>query len=460
MLFGAYEVDDIAVRDGNDFMLGGAGNDTISGDPGADEIRGGLDNDTITAGLDADVDTVYGQDGDDTIDVADDPASKDLVYCGAGTDDAVVADGLDDVASDCETVDKLTSDEEALAQDARAYASDYAVSVDEALRRLRLQEDIGRLQASLEAQEGTTYGGLELLHDPQFEVVGYFTRDGAQTIQPYVQGTQLEDIVQTTQVAATLAELEAAQAQAISAAEADGVPVESDINVTTNRVEIYVTEENRARLDGVMRSASSMPAYVETVTVNALSEPMAFYGGTHLTKCTTGFVVKRDNGSEGMVTAGHCSGTQNWRGGKTVYVDQAVRDSYDVEYRYTPNVDDKARFYSGVGLRPVRAVRGRDHQFIGKTICKYGKINGFKCAKIVGRTYRIKTFGTSMNSTFMRASRRGGGLVSPGDSGGPVFDGYTALGTISARYQGDMIYMAINYVDAAPIGVDNVQTVN
>lgn len=50
-------------------------------------------------------------------------------------------------------------------------------------------------------------------------------------------------------------------------------------------------------------------------------------------------------------------------------------------------------------------------------------------------------------------------MIAKGDSGGPVFDGSTALGTISAKYGPDMIYMAVNYVNAAPIGVAKVQTV-
>lgn len=459
VLYGARETDDLALPDGNELIVGGAGNDTISGDLGADEIRGGLDNDTITSGPDANVDTVYGQDGNDTIDTVDEPASKDLVYCGVGTNDAVVADDLDVVAADCETVDRLTSDEEAVAQDARVYAADYGVGFEEALRRLSIQEDVGDLQASLEANEGATYGGLRISHSPGFEVIGYFTQNGAQTIQPYVQGTPLDGMVRTEQVAATLSELEAAQAQAIASAEANGVPVEADVNVAANRAELYVTEANRSRLDTSLRSSTgTMPDNVQTITVPALSEPMAFYGGTHLTDCTAGFVVRANNGLEGTTTAGHCPNSgQNWRGGRTVYVDGYVANNADIQYNTTPNVEDKARFYSGVGLRSVRAVRGRSHQPIGKIICKYGKNGGFRCAEIVGRTYK-PGYVASANSTFLRARRRGDDLVRQGDSGGPVFSGYTALGTISGRFQGDMIYMAINYVDSAPIGVDKVQT--
>jgi hypothetical protein len=319
--------------------------------------------------------------------------------------------------------------------DARQYAADYGVTVEEAARRSGLQGDVGELDAKLEANEAATFGGLELLHEPTFEVAAYFTEGGEQTILPYVQGTPLEGMVRAKQVSATHAELEAAQAEAINVAEANGFVVEADINVTTNRAELYVTDEDRLRFDVAMLTANpGLPANVDVVTVDALSEPMDFYGGTHLTTCTTGFVVRRDNGSEGMVTAGHCDNFQNWRGGKTVHVDQAVHDSYDVQYHYTPNVDDRARFYSGVGLRPVRYVRGRDHQFKGRIICKYGKTLGFKCAKIVGKTYTIQSFGTSMNATFMRARRTGGGLVAGGDSGGPVFDGTPLWGrSVPAR---------------------------
>lgn len=129
-----YAVDDSenpADDGGGNYISGNENNDTIVGSPGADELYGARDNDTIDGkggadtidggvGADVihagpleekDVDTVRGYDGNDTIYVANYPASKDIVGCGQGDNDKVVADSLDDVASSCEKVERIQEEE-------------------------------------------------------------------------------------------------------------------------------------------------------------------------------------------------------------------------------------------------------------------------------------------------------------------------------------------------------------
>ncbi len=72
---------------------------TLIGSAGPNELITGPGNDTITAG--AGIDRVTADAGDDTIDVRD--GFSDRVRCGAGTD-TVVADTLDLIGADCETV--------------------------------------------------------------------------------------------------------------------------------------------------------------------------------------------------------------------------------------------------------------------------------------------------------------------------------------------------------------------
>lgn len=97
--------------EGADKLDGRGGDDEINGLAGADEIDGGTGNDTIRSGpYDAEEDTVEGGDGDDTLLTFDLPAARDVVGCGVGTDD-VVADSLDEVADDCEEVEKMQETE-------------------------------------------------------------------------------------------------------------------------------------------------------------------------------------------------------------------------------------------------------------------------------------------------------------------------------------------------------------
>ncbi len=68
------------------------------------------------------------------------------------------------------------------------YAKDQDVPLEEAVRRLQLQESVGKLGAELEANERDTFAGLWIEHEPEYRVVAAFTRDGEETIRPYVEG--------------------------------------------------------------------------------------------------------------------------------------------------------------------------------------------------------------------------------------------------------------------------------
>lgn len=89
-------------------VKGELGNDTIVGGNGPDELRGGDGADTLVEGADQDqsFDTFSADNGDDVIDAASDPASKDIVDCGGGIDEAKV-DPLDDISGSCENVEVI-----------------------------------------------------------------------------------------------------------------------------------------------------------------------------------------------------------------------------------------------------------------------------------------------------------------------------------------------------------------
>ena len=91
----------LAGDSGNDALAGGDGADDLRGDDGNDTITGAGGNDTIQGGTGAD--TVDAGEGDDTINVPD--GSPDKVACGAGAD-TVRADTVDEVAADCENVER------------------------------------------------------------------------------------------------------------------------------------------------------------------------------------------------------------------------------------------------------------------------------------------------------------------------------------------------------------------
>jgi Ca2+-binding RTX toxin-like protein len=87
---------------GADCISGGAGNDTISGGKGNDTLSGGAGNDRITAGPGRN--TVSGGAGNDTINVRN--HKRDIVNCGPGKKDRVIADKIDKLRG-CERVRRL-----------------------------------------------------------------------------------------------------------------------------------------------------------------------------------------------------------------------------------------------------------------------------------------------------------------------------------------------------------------
>lgn len=95
-------VDDLLAGDtGNDVLDGGDGTDDLRGDEGNDTLTGAAGNDTLQGGTGVDV--LDAGEGDDTINAPD--GSADRITCGGGTD-TVRADTVDEVAADCEKVER------------------------------------------------------------------------------------------------------------------------------------------------------------------------------------------------------------------------------------------------------------------------------------------------------------------------------------------------------------------
>jgi Ca2+-binding RTX toxin-like protein len=95
----AGEGDDVDA--GTENISGGAAADQLTGDGGANDLQGNGGGDTLDGQGGAD--TIEGGDGDDRIAARD--GATDTITCGTGND-TVDADAYDQLAADCETVDR------------------------------------------------------------------------------------------------------------------------------------------------------------------------------------------------------------------------------------------------------------------------------------------------------------------------------------------------------------------
>ena len=160
----------------------------------------------------------------------------------------------------------------ALARDAQFYAADFGVSVEEAICRLAIQDQIGPLDAEISSGEPDTFAGLWIHHEPEFGVTVLFTENPEATLAPYVKDTELVGIIKARKARVSLRYLKQAQRQARVMASATGIPVGSGINVPENRVELYVIDV-RGFTSALQRAGSQLPDRVNIVKVGQHISP-------------------------------------------------------------------------------------------------------------------------------------------------------------------------------------------
>jgi hypothetical protein len=155
---------------------------------------------------------------------------------------------------------------EALRKDAEAYAKQFGVTVEEAMARMHYQDEIGELNAALQANEADTFGGLWIEHEPDYRVVALFTRKGERTIRPYLAGKPYAHLVEVRKARYTLVELETIYAQATRELAKLDFGVNVLLDVSGNRVEVPVGDrewfESELRRVGVQ-----LPVGVELTVV-------------------------------------------------------------------------------------------------------------------------------------------------------------------------------------------------
>jgi hypothetical protein len=155
---------------------------------------------------------------------------------------------------------------DALRRDAETMAEQMGISVDDALRRIGYQDDIGRLRAELATNERDTFAGLWVDHQPEYRIVVQFTRDAEQTIRPYIEDKPWAGLVEVRTASATLSALEAALAETVRDFDWLDFDVTTALNEKGNRVEVYVTDP--AWFERELRKANiQLPDHVELVTV-------------------------------------------------------------------------------------------------------------------------------------------------------------------------------------------------
>ena len=327
----------------------------------------------------------------------------------------------------------IAQGDDALVRDAREYASVMQVDLDEAIRRLQLQDAIGGLGAALVEKEEDTFAGLWIQHQPEYRVIAQFARNGEATIRPYSENGPLAGIVEVRTASITLNELETARAQASQVTQELGIRANSGINVFENRAELYVLAP--VQLDDALRKADlQLPANVEVIKVDELPKEVTdIFGGKALRTCTSGFSVRNAGGTKGITTAGHCDNWQTYNGTNLPFQSGTTGGIYDIQWHTAPGFTVRNLVFDGTYNRYIYGVKFRSSQSVGEWVCKYGKTTGYAC-------------GTIVDKQFDGVNVRVNTGVQEGDSGGPWFWNNTAYGTTISALGSDSIYGPVDHI--------------
>jgi hypothetical protein len=199
--------------------------------------------------------------------------------CGAGSAETFTREGLARakrcVPEETTTTTLPAQYEDVMVKDAGWYAEDQGISLEEAVRRMKLQEDpsLKRLQPELTAKKRDTFAGLWIQHKPEYRYVVLFTEGGEETIRPYLECNPHAAVVEVRNGAdATLAEPMAAQEEAVRITDGLGIAADSATYAMKNRVELNVTD--RAAFEAALQDAGELPPqHVIVFEVESLAQP-------------------------------------------------------------------------------------------------------------------------------------------------------------------------------------------
>jgi hypothetical protein len=171
---------------------------------------------------------------------------------------------------------RAAMEKEPLLLEATMYAQRFGISVDEALKRLKMQDAPRVLQNVLEQEESATFGGLWLQHEPDFRIVVAFTRDGEETMKKYAGYIAEETMpyVEVRTVRFSLAEMKDAQLKMIDALRNLDIASDSGVYVIDNNVGVNIAESVKPRIESLIQSGELVvPECVRIIYVKGLAKP-------------------------------------------------------------------------------------------------------------------------------------------------------------------------------------------
>jgi streptogrisin C len=361
-------------------------------------------------------------------------------------------------------------------RDAEEVARLQGVSVDEAIRRIALQDKLAAIQSQLEADPA--FGGVEIVSSPTaFEIRVKFTSAPDTKIAQYFLDPALRNAVLGSSTPISLSALQGLQDKLLT------------LFATLRQPTGITIDISKGQIVGLVRDPAVIKSLVDKLNLGAFvrleqrtqfPQPViALEGGNvsnnvrgdgSLGDCTTAFGVKATDGSTGILQAGHCvqaAPGASWTGTKVTVqgVQLTTRNSiWDAtrDFSWAANGTDVGtnRISDGNAGRAITSV-ATSLPAKGATVCKFGRKSGYACALVENNSYKgTDGFGGTLGPIVQVLGGAATNIAQCGDSGGPVFYASQAYGVISrgdkiGKCQGgnELLYIPISRVSGMSVTV-------
>lgn len=348
-----------------------------------------------------------------------------------------------------------------VAADLTSYASDFGVSIEEAAKRLEMQEHFVDVVATVADLEPDRFAGSSIDHGDHFKLTIYLVgQDLPDEWESTIDDSQLPIRISPRAARSLDAARKTIEDIGGLLEEVSGF---SGIWYDVQRQEFVLDLVGESETALRASLPAELPAEIRGARIEMLSEETSVgrRGGLVTTSCTSGFTVRNAAGTRGITTAGHCGNSQSYRlfGSSTWYSTtfraQLWNNNTDLQWHSTANVEPRFHASSTSSTRPVTSQATRNGQS-GAYVCHRGAATGYSCGTVSSIVYQPPSAvcnGQTCSAVWIRAS--GPSLKCYlGDSGGPVFYDNRAYGIYSGQSSSGttisgcnfMYYMGINYV--------------
>ena len=341
---------------------------------------------------------------------------------------------------------------ETVAADAQYIANAFGVPLDEAIRRLQVEQSTADQIGVLRQTYADRLAGISIEHTPDYHVT--LRLKGTEPAGPVSLGSGSAsvrvDVV--TGAAATLQELQSAISTNLGSL-SKLLPTMFGVTADERTGEIVIeVKASAAEAPVVISKAGAVTELlghpVRIRPMDAIQSKHSVRGGVSLQgACTTGFVVQVGT-SKGPVTAAHCPDSLEYQdaveGSAHPITATAFRDdaSHDVQWANATSLA-LPQFYADTNVpRVLTGKRLQSSTTVGSTVCHRGATSGYSCGSVESISYTPTkpATATSPNPYYCGASDNltcastwvqvGGSSLrcAGGDSGGPWFASQTALG--------------------------------